>query len=152
MSDQQQAPPDQQQVPADSDVGWEELTSEKNQKYSVKASDYNIANKPTGEEAQAAAASGPSFENVAVNWPFGTSGTPSKDVQNKTAITWYKHDAAPAASIYKYELTISVSDTYNYTFTDEEPDTYKLNVWDKSGTHFVRFRSEKPTIVKISGS
>lgn len=143
---------DQQQEPANANVGWEELKSDKGIEYRVKASDYNIANKPTGEEANSAASSGPKFSNLSVYWTVGSSGAPSTDVQNKTAITWYKLEKAEWWSTYSYKLTISCKDTYNYTFNDEEPDSYGLNVWQNAGSHSVEYSSSKPTIVSISGS
>lgn len=145
MSEQQQQPP------ADAQVGWEELKSDKGEAYRVKASDYNIADYPTGEEANAADASGPSFKDIEVYWTVGISGAPSQDVQNRTAITWYKLDTAEWWSIYKYKLSINCNDTYDYHFDDEEPDSYRLNVWQNAGTHEVEYRSDRPTIVKISG-
>ena len=143
---------DTQQAPEDANVGWEELKSDKDQDYRVKASDYNIADKPTGEGEHSVAASGPSFSNVSVYWTVGSSGATSTDVQNKTAITWYKLEKASLFSIYQYKLSVNCSDTYNYKFTDQEPDTYTLNVWQNSGTHSLEYRSSGPTIVSISGS
>ena len=143
---------DQQQAPADANVGWEELKSEKGNDYRVKASEYNIADKPTGEEANTVAASGPSFSNVSVYWTVGSSGAPSSDVQNKTAITWYKLEKAEWYSPFQYKLTINCNDTYDYTFNDQEPDSYELNIWQNPGSHSVEYRSSKPIIVSISGS
>lgn len=159
MSDQQQAPADhqhapadQKQVPADANVGWEEMKSQKGEKYRVKADDYDIAAKPTDEEADATAANGPSFDDVSVYWTVGTSGAPSLDVQNKTAITWYKLEYAEWYSYFKYKLTFSCIDKYNYKFKDQEPDTYACNVWQNPGTHSVEYDSKAPTIVSISGN
>lgn len=152
MSDSSAPPAGQDPAPADANVGWEELTASNGDKYRVKASDYNIADVPTGEEANVVAASGPDFDNVEVNWVVGTEGAPSADVQNKTAITWYKLAKAEWYSPFQYKLTINVKDTYNYEFTDQEPDTYKLNVWLNNGTHEVEYRSDRPTIVKIKGT
>lgn len=145
MSDQKQAPPN-------ANVGWEELKSDKGNEYRVKASDYNIAEKPTGEEANSAAASGPKFSNVPVRWTVGSSGAPSSDVQNQTAITWYKLKKAEWWSPFQYKLTINCNDTYDYDFKDEEPDSYRVNVLQNSGSHSVEYRSDAPTIVSISGS
>lgn len=85
MSDTQ-APQVQQEAPEDANVGWLDNTSDKEEAYRVKASDYDI--KEAGEGGNAANASGPRFENVPVNWIVGTSGETSADVQNRTAITW----------------------------------------------------------------
>lgn len=142
----------QQQAPADANVGWEELKSDKGQAYRVKASDYNIADKPVGEEANAAAASGAGFSKVSVNWTVGSSGAPSSDLQDKTAITWYKLEEAEWFSPYKYKLTINCKDTYDYTFFDKASDAYSISVWQNAGSHSVEYRSDNPTIVSVSGS
>ena len=144
MSEQQQAPPD-------ANVGWAELKSDNDQSYRVKASDYDITEKPVAE-ANSVAASGPSFSDVSVYWTVGTSGAPSTDVQNRTAITWYKLEKAEWYSPYQYKLSINCSDTYDYKFTDSSPDTYTLNVFQNPGTHEVEYRSGSPTITSISGS
>ena len=145
MSDQQK------EASADANVGWQDLKSEKGEAYRVKASDYDIAS-ASAEAADAPAASGPSFSDVAVNWTVGSSGTTTSDVQNRTAITWYKLERAELFSIYQYKLTVNCADTYDYKFTDQEPDTYRLNVFQNAGTHSLEYRSHSPTIVKISGS
>ncbi|KAF7563163.1 hypothetical protein G7046_g952 [Stylonectria norvegica] len=144
MSDNQQNPP------ADENVGWEERTSQKGQSYRVKASDYDISEKPTGGDA--VAASGPKFSSVPLHWTVGSSGSTSDEIRNKTAITWYKLDKAPWYSVKKYRLSINTEDTYDYEFFDEEPDEYGLNVWQTAGTHTVEFDSERPTIVSVSGT
>ncbi|KAG9853768.1 hypothetical protein KCU98_g2810, partial [Aureobasidium melanogenum] len=138
-------------VPADANVGWEELQSSSGSRYRIKASNYDIADKPT-DEANIAEASGPSFQDLPVNWHYGTEGAPSQDIQNRTAITWYKLQKAEWYSPFSYKLTINCKDTYTYRFTDETGDTYKLDVWQNSGTHSVEYSSDKPTIVKISGN
>ena len=144
MSDQQK------EAPADANVGWQDLKSEKGDGYRVKASEYDIS--ASAQETDAPAASGPSFSGVSVNWTYGTSGAPSNDVQNRTAITWYKLDKAEWWSPFQYKLTINCSDSYDYEFKDGTGDTYKLNVWQNAGSHEVEYRSSNPTIVSISGS
>ena len=144
-------PQNTEAIPQDAEVGWQELASSKGEKYRVKASDYEIGDKPAGTEDEPSA-SGPSFKDVEVYWTVGSEGAPSQDVQNRTAITWYKFSKAPWYSVYTYRLTISTKDTYNYTFWDQEPDYYKLDVWQNSGTHTVEFSSGSPTIVRISGN
>ena len=64
------------------------------------------------------AASGPSFNDVAVYWAVGSSGAPSNDVQNRTAIIWYKLETAERWSIFKYKVTVNCAYTYNYKLTD----------------------------------
>ncbi|VTO91797.1 unnamed protein product [Fusarium graminearum] len=138
-----------QEVPQDAQVGWLDLKSENGQDYRVKASDYDISECPSGKDAPSA--SGPPF-NVNVHWQVGTEGAPSAEIQDKTAITWYKFEKAPWYSIYQYKLTINTRDTYNYTFFDSEPDYYGLNILDTSGSHTVEFRSKNPTITSITGT
>jgi hypothetical protein len=142
---------EQLQAPADAKLGWAEMTSDNGGDYRVKASDYDIADQPDGEGGNVTAANGPTFLDEPVNWSCPSSGTPSQEFQNKTGITWYKLDKAPWYSPKKYRLTISCKDSYNYSFTDESPDTYWLNVFMTSTTHSVEYDSARPTIVKISG-
>ncbi|KAF5673254.1 hypothetical protein FDENT_10347 [Fusarium denticulatum] len=139
------------QVPPDAEVGWNQLSSNNGASYRVKASDYDIADKPadSGDEP---AATGPSFNNVKVHWTVGSEGAPSQDVQDETAITWYKLEKAEWWSPFSYKLTISTKDTYNYVFHDESGDGYTLGVWQNAGTHSVEYSSGKPTIISISGS
>lgn len=144
MSNQQEA------VPADAHVGWQEQTSGNDAKYVVKADEYDI--EEAAGSGDAPAASGPSFSDVGVNWRVGTEGAPSKDVQEQTSITYYRLKKAPWYSIYTYELTIVAKDTYKFSFTDEEPDTYTIDVYQNSGSHFVQYNSKAPTIVRISGN
>ncbi len=142
---------DQKQAPADANVGWEGLKSDKGKEYRVKASDYDIAAKPAGEEANSVAASGPEFSNVTVDWTVGSSGAPSPDIQNKTGITWYKLENAEWYSPFQYKLTINCNDTYDYHFMDQEGDSYQLDVRQTAGSHSLEYRSSAPTIVSISG-
>ncbi|KAG7422249.1 hypothetical protein ACKAV7_000155 [Fusarium commune] len=139
------------QVPSDAEQGWNQLSSNNGADYRVKASDYDINDKPA-DSADEPSASGPSFKNVKVHWTVGSEGVPSEDVQDETGITWYKLDKAEWWSPYTYKLTIVAKDTYNYVFYDESGDYYTLGVWQNAGTHSVEYRSGKPTIVSISGS
>lgn len=77
----------EKEVPKDANVGWLDESSEKKENYRVKASEYNI--KEASEGGNQANASGPSFQGVNVHWEVGSSGAPSEDVQDQTAITWY---------------------------------------------------------------
>lgn len=86
MSDAQAPSHVEQEAPVDADLGWLESTSDKEENYRVKASDYDI--KEASDGGDQANASGPRFDRVEVNWAVGTSGAPSSDVTNRTAITW----------------------------------------------------------------
>lgn len=147
MSDEQQQ---QGEIPAGAEVGWQQQTTDNDAKYRVKADDYDI--EEAAGSGDAPAASGASFKDVAVNWRVGTQGAPSKDVQEVTSITYYSLKKAPWYSVFTYELTIIAKDTYKFQFTDEEPDTYTLDVYQNSGSHYVQYSSKAPTIVKISGN
>ncbi|KAF2225405.1 hypothetical protein BDZ85DRAFT_257448 [Elsinoe ampelina] len=140
----------QKEVPANAEVGWQVLSNDQGTKYRVKAEEYDLAEESASSDAPAA--SGPPFKDVKVTWRFGTEGAPDKDVQEQTSITWYKLAKAPWYSPYTYELTIVAKDTYNFKFTDMEPDTYSLDVYQNAGSHYVQYSSKNPTIVSISGS
>ncbi|KAH6680103.1 hypothetical protein F5X68DRAFT_234620 [Plectosphaerella plurivora] len=142
--------PGQSEIPGDAEVGWQEKTTGNDAKYRVKAEDYDI--QEADGSGDGPEASGPAFSNVAVNWVVGTQGVPSDQVQQQTSITYYTLKKAPWWSIYTYELTITATDTYDYKFTDASGDTYTLDVWQNSGSHYVQYRSDAPTIVSISGS
>ncbi|KAH7036045.1 uncharacterized protein B0I36DRAFT_373282 [Microdochium trichocladiopsis] len=137
------------EVPANANVGWQDLSSNQGEKYRVKAENYDLADEASNGDA--VAASGPQFKNVQVRWEVGTQGAPIKEVQEKTSITYYKLSKAPWWSPFKYELTITAKDTYDFRFTDEEPDTYKIDVYQNAGSHYVQYDSPRPTIVSISG-
>ncbi|KAJ1324701.1 hypothetical protein MN608_09404 [Microdochium nivale] len=138
------------EIPEGAQIGWQERTTGNKAKYQVKAEEYNI--EEAAGSGDGPAASGPSFSNVAVNWRVGTEGAPSEEVQETTSITYYRLKKAPWYSVYTYELTIFAKDTYNFKFTDEEPDSYTIDVYQNSGSHFVQYSSKAPTIVKISGN
>ena len=142
---------DEQQAPADANVGWKNSDSTNSQNYRLKASDYNIADKLTNIDTGLVAADGPKFSKVTVNWPVGSSGAPSEDVQEKTAITWYSLDKAEWYSPFSYKLTINTIDTYDYHFEDASYDYYELNVF-QTGVHEVEYDSKNPNIISISGN
>ncbi|KAI1323313.1 hypothetical protein F5Y16DRAFT_350352 [Xylariaceae sp. FL0255] len=137
-----------QKAPESAQMGWAKLESDSGKDYNVKASDYDMNDEVKDKDSLNA--NGPSFQ-IDVNWTFPSSGSPDQEFQNKTGITWYKLDKAPWYSLKKYRLTIACKDTYNYSFTDKEPDTYWLNVWATSSTHTVEYDSRNPDIVKITG-
>ncbi|RSL76618.1 hypothetical protein BHE90_000078 [Fusarium euwallaceae] len=139
----------EQEIPADYDIGWQDATSSNGKTYRIKADDYDIADKPEDEDSLVSA-SGPKFSGVAVNWEVGTSGNTDDETRDRTAIIWYKLEKAPIYSLHQWRLTISCEDTYNFRFFDEEPDYYDLDVWLTSGTHWVEYDSENPTIISIS--
>ena len=89
----------------------------------------------------------PSADEVKVDWKTGTSGNPDKTVQDKTGIVWYSlHDNRPSA--FHWRLDISTIRKYDYYFVDESGDRYRINVF-VPGSHYVRYNSNEPNIVKI---
>lgn len=67
----------------------------------------------------------------------------------QTAITRYalcKGDYG----IYSYKLWITNEENYNYHFYDYN-DNYQINTYAK-GDHFVRYNSDYPTIIRVTGS
>jgi len=73
------------------------------------------------------------------------------DIQDRTAIYWYKLSKATRDSIYEYQLEIAAKDTYSYIFSTKAADSYNLVVYQKVGTHMIEFKSNSPTIISISG-
>ncbi|KAF4985856.1 hypothetical protein FGRMN_11072, partial [Fusarium graminum] len=138
----------QESVPNDANVGWQDLETNNGAKYAVKADDYDIADRPASTSDEISAR-GPDFSDVSVNWGTHTSGAPPQDIQDKTGITWYSLNKAPWYRPYTWRLTINVNDTYNYVFKDQSGDTYSLSTW-QLGTHTVDYSSDNPTIISIS--
>ncbi|KAK4930442.1 hypothetical protein LTR66_016106 [Elasticomyces elasticus] len=146
MSDAQKG-----EIPAGANDSLKELKDSAGNSFRVKAADYDINEKPTGEAHQTDA-SGPKFTGQSVYWTTGSSGNTTTDVSNKTSITWYKLGKAPWYSPYTWELTINCTDTYDFEFHDESGDKYELNVYLNSGSHYVQYSSGQPTITSIDGS
>ncbi|KXJ85352.1 hypothetical protein Micbo1qcDRAFT_198870 [Microdochium bolleyi] len=135
-------------------TGWQEESSGNGEKYRVKAEAYDLAEE-VARGTHTIAASGPSFDNVAVDWKVGTEGVTTKEVQERTSIIFYKLAKIPFPTPWplpQYELTIIAKDSYHFYFTDGEPDTYGLNVIQNVGSHYLQYRSSSPNIVKISGN
>ncbi|KAF7368177.1 hypothetical protein MVEN_00136800 [Mycena venus] len=85
------------------------------------------------------------WSNGDMNWKATSS-----DVQTTAAITqydlyWKKGDVWP------YMLWFTNTENYNYLFFDETGDSYRCNCW-RRGNHWVQYRSDKPTIIFITGS
>ena len=143
MADQTQAPP----APVDSKIKWEEASSKGGAAYEV--SRPNVPQPPADEELVGSKAN----FRVSVHWTVGADSwidTPM-DIRNKTAIWRYKLHLS-SSPFSKYVLEISITDDhYDYYFGDATGDSYSLNTW-VAGDHLVRYGSNDPTIVTISGS
>ena len=82
-----------------------------------------------------------------VDWETNTSGNPTASVQEKTGIVFYSlQDNNPSA--YDWRLDITTNRKFDYYFVDAEGDKYEINVYE-AGSHYVRYNSDNPTIVKI---
>ncbi|OAL48486.1 hypothetical protein IQ07DRAFT_601779 [Pyrenochaeta sp. DS3sAY3a] len=89
-----------------------------------------------------------------VNWQVSDDWvTLSDEDRNLTGIIKYQLARNTAfIRLYDYTLTIeSEFENYDYQFTDGEPDTYGLNA-KFLGNHAVQYKSESPSIRKVSGA
>jgi len=88
-----------------------------------------------------------------INWPVGddtwkwTSGELNRDW-----ISRYKlHDNRPSIYDYRLDITSVASRSVTYVFTDETFDSYSFKV-NSEGDHYVRYNSDRPTIVGVNVS
>jgi len=130
-------------------IEWTKATSKNGVPFEVGIKRTNLKATAKDHREDFTQATSPFFR---VNWPVGddtwkwTSGKLNRDW-----ISRYKlHDNRP--SIYDYRLDItSVARPVTYKFMDETYDTYSLSVF-LEGDHYVRYNSEKPTIVGVNVS
>ncbi|KAL9011250.1 MAG: hypothetical protein Q9180_009210 [Flavoplaca navasiana] len=90
---------------------------------------------------------------LVVNWPFDKNDdwkSTRNDVQDTAAITRYSLYSS-SSPIYDYVLEITNMVDYNYRFYDQTGDSYQINTYEE-GDHLVRYNSEKPKVVFITGS
>ncbi|KAL8877709.1 MAG: hypothetical protein Q9198_004322, partial [Flavoplaca austrocitrina] len=90
---------------------------------------------------------------LVVNWPFDKNDdwkSTRNDVQDTAAITRYSFYSS-SSPIYDYVLEITNTVDYNYRFYDQTGDSYQINTYEE-GDHLVRYNSEKPNVVFITGS
>lgn len=98
------------------------------------------------------AAEGPAFD-INVNWVVTENMGPwiltTPEFQAITGITRYKlyrnHDSG-----FQYHLVFTNIDTYDYSFTDQSPDTYGKDTY-AFNNHTVGYNSNSPNIVHIHG-
>ncbi len=74
----------------------------------------------------------------------------SPQVRDKVAIKRYAL-GDDSNSIYRYILYFENTEHYSYYFSDETGDRYNVNTY-RNGTHTLRFNSDAPSILFISGS
>lgn len=89
---------------------------------------------------------------IPVNWPVGSDvwSPTTTDIRNVSGISEYKlYKQGPG--FYDYRLEIQNTQTYNYHFYDETGDSYQINTY-RRGIHYVRYDSDHPTVVFITGS
>ncbi|PUU78395.1 hypothetical protein B9Z19DRAFT_1126819 [Tuber borchii] len=126
-----------------SSIEWETVTSRNGVSFRIGRE------KTQGEDV--APASGKSF-SIEVNWPVGSGWVKTTDEVRTTAgITQYNLSTTPGGSIFQYFLQFNNTDTYDYEFYDETGDSYEVNTFT-TRTHSVQYNSDKPTIVRITGS
>lgn len=132
--------------PVDDDaIDWREHTSKLGRKYEVGYPKDLHERAPLGAELTKT-----NF-GISVNWPVSDSSWKNTDaaVQSRAAITRYalwKYDG-----LYTYKLMFTNTEHYNYYFYDETGDSYQVNTY-RNGDHYVRYGSDSPNIVYISGS
>ncbi|GJE85920.1 hypothetical protein PsYK624_020000 [Phanerochaete sordida] len=73
-----------------------------------------------------------------------------RDQMVKSGIERYNL-STQSGSFYDYRLTFANNQTYDFHFWDETGDSYRVNTFS-IGEHYVRFNSDKPTIVYVTGS
>jgi hypothetical protein len=92
--------------------------------------------------------------NTTANWPPVFSSAPwivqTSAFIGLTGISRYALDQR-SASLYTYKLHFTNQVHYDYYFTDNSGDIYECNTF-RNGDHYVRYNSDSPTIINISGS
>ncbi|PUU78394.1 hypothetical protein B9Z19DRAFT_1065075 [Tuber borchii] len=139
---------DQPAASDQSSVEWETLTSKNGVTFKIGRE--KAASVPVVEAKSETPAEGEDF-GITVDWPVGGGWTQTtEDVKTTAAITQYNL-AEVDGDTFKYTLEFSNTDTYDYKFFDQTGDSYEVNTW-QNRTHYVKYNSDKPTIVYISGN
>ncbi|PUU78396.1 hypothetical protein B9Z19DRAFT_1126820 [Tuber borchii] len=139
---------DQPAASDDSSIEWKKATSQNGASFSVGREKTESV---TEDKTEVAAMSLKGF-GIVVNWPVGDSSwkDTTDEVKEVAGITRYRLWAPESfPSIYEFGFTNTIN--YNFSFTDETGDSYGVNTWT-TGDHSVKYNSEKPTIVFISGT
>ncbi|KAK3818394.1 MAG: hypothetical protein J3Q66DRAFT_337491 [Benniella sp.] len=87
--------------------------------------------------------------DITVNWVAEGYKETSEDVRRKTGIKRYRVDLGP---IKGHRIQFETDETYHYYFYDETGDYYGCNVFVTSWFHTVTYYSDRPNIVRITGS
>ncbi|SES87850.1 hypothetical protein [Stigmatella erecta] len=128
-------------------IDWKEFVSKNGKKYEV-----GYLKGELREEEKAGTVSDKQDFGIGVNWPVGDSSWKPTDTNtNNTAAisrySLYEQDG----STYKYILYFSNSEHYDYYFYDQTGDSYRVNTF-VNRDHYVRYNSNAPSIVFITGS
>ncbi|EUC56774.1 hypothetical protein RSOL_196130, partial [Rhizoctonia solani AG-3 Rhs1AP] len=93
---------------------------------------------------------------IDMHWDVDRNGgednwKPTKpEIRDRAAITRYNlYDQK--GETYRYILQFTNTAHYDYYFFDESGDSYENNTY-RNGDHFVRYNSDRPTIIYIKGS
>lgn len=141
---------------APANVVWTEFTSSNGKRYQVGTvpQDRSAGRGPAaGTWDEDVTASGPKF-GIALDWKVQPAGqskwkNTTSDVEGRAKLTRFKI-TQDNGLVFKYQLEITNTDTYNYFFYDEEGDAYQINTFSK-GDHWVNYNSEHPTIAYVRG-
>lgn len=95
--------------------------------------------------------------DVSVYWPAdNVNNWPDKDddFYKKTGIHMYKISKDRYNPFYTYQVKIRADWPLTYTFYDETGDSYSVGVWmvGFNEDHSVKYNSDRPTIVRVTGS
>ena len=128
------------QAPAldDSTIQWDKEKSKNGVSYE------------TGREKSEVAVQDKKPFGVAVNWPVENKW---KDLTPElAAITGIKQYALfDNRGFYKFRLEFINTETYSYHFSDDTGDSYGVNTF-YTGSYYVKYNSDNPTIKWVSGS
>ncbi|KAK3818393.1 MAG: hypothetical protein J3Q66DRAFT_337487 [Benniella sp.] len=90
--------------------------------------------------------------DITVNWEASVNEAykeTSADVRRQTGIKRYRVYGGPIGG---YSVLFETDETYHYYFYDETGDWYGCNVFVTSWPHYVNYSSDRPNIVRITGS
>ena len=88
---------------------------------------------------------------ISVDWPVGDEAWKSTThaVKATAAITRYR--LYETTGLWSYRLEFTSTKTYDYAFFDATGDSYSVSTY-LNGDHYVRYNSNKPTILYISST
>ncbi|KAF5004270.1 hypothetical protein FDECE_9226 [Fusarium decemcellulare] len=140
---------------------WKEAESGEGAKYEIGRTEFELTAKAKAEEADGDGKQlfglfeGKKPFDVRVRWTPGEDKfvVASQDVLDTASIASYNLTTSAFRYLggWSYSLEFTNTKNYNYFFYDETGDYYQVNCY-LTGNHSVKFNSEKPTIVRITGS